>query len=126
MKKTFIVLAAACGLLTSGPALAQREFPGQIGIQLSAGTVDGLSIRNSDKQYSFFGSIAMTRNSIRGQSWHFGFTYLQKDYLHQRQIIPKAQFTGEAGYFVPLFADRGHNIALKLGLAGTVGYETSN
>ena len=40
--------------------------------------------------------------------------------------MPKAQFTGEAGYFVPLTADRGRNVVLSVGFSALAGYESSN
>ena len=40
--------------------------------------------------------------------------------------MPKAQFTGEAGYFVPLAADRGRNVVLSVGFSALTGYESSN
>lgn len=119
-------MALSWGLLTVGRASAQRGLPGQIGIQVTAGTVDGLLIRNAHKQYSYFGSLAMTRCGQRGRNWLFGLSYLQKDYLYGIQVVPKAQFAGEVGYFMPLLSDRGRNVALKLGVSGLAGYETSN
>ena len=119
-------MALACGLLTTGRAFAQRDLPGQIGFQVTAGTVDGLTFRNADKQYSYFGSLAVTRSNRGGRNWLFGVSYLQKDYLYGPQVIPKAHFTGEIGYFLPLLSDRGHNVCLKLGISGLAGYETSN
>lgn len=126
MKKVFVIMALACGLLTGGRAFAQRGLPGQIGIQVTAGTVDGLLIRNADKEYSYFGSLALTRSNRGGRHWLFGLSYLQKDYLYGIQVVPKAQFAGEVGYFLPLLCDRGRNVALKLGVSGLAGYETSN
>lgn len=36
-----------------------------------------------------------------------------------------AQFTGEAGYNLSLFADRGRNVTLRAGVAALAGYEIS-
>ena len=52
--------------------------------------------------------------------------YLQKDYTYRGEVVPKAQFTGEAGYFVPLAADRGRNVVLSVGFSALTGYESSN
>lgn len=119
-------MALVGGLLAGGRASAQRGLPGQIGVQVTAGTVDGLLIRNADKEYSYFGSLAVTRSNRGGRHWLFSLSYLQKDYLYGIQVVPKAQFTGEVGYFLPLLSDRGHNVALKLGVSGLAGYEKSN
>lgn len=126
MRKALLVMALAYGLLTTGRAFAQRGLPGQLGVQLTAGTVDGLLIRNAEKESSYFGSVALTRSNRNGSHWLFGLGYLQKDYRYGQQVIPKAQFTGEVGYFLPLLADRGHNVCLKLGVSGLAGYESSN
>lgn len=126
MRKALLVLTLACGLLTTGRAFAQRGLPGQLGVQVNLGTVDGLLICNSKKEYSYFGSVALTRSNRGGSDWIFGMGYLQKDYRYGQQVIPKAQFTGEIGYMMPLIADRGHNVRLMLGISGLVGYETSN
>lgn len=36
-----------------------------------------------------------------------------------------AQLTGEAGYNLPLLADRGRNVTLRAGVAALAGYETT-
>ena len=48
------------------------------------------------------------------------------DYTYRGEVVPKAQFTGEAGYFVPLAADRGRNVVLSVGFSALAGYESSN
>ncbi len=51
------------------------------------------------------------------------FKVFQKHYSYKEIAIPKAQFTGEVGYFVPFFSDRGKNVFLvaKLLPAGVKG-----
>ncbi len=115
-----------CGTLGAGRAYGQRGLPGQVGLQFNLGTVDGFLLRNAKSEYSYFGSLALTRSNRNRTHWLFGASYLQRDYRYGEQIVPKAQFTGEAGYFVPLASDRGRNVGLSLGLSALAGYETSN
>ena len=52
--------------------------------------------------------------------------YVKKHYSYKEIAIPKAQFTGEVGDFVPFFSDRGKNGFFSAGLSGLAGYETTN
>ena len=58
--------------------------------------------------------------------WLFGADYVKKHYSYKEIAIPKAQFTGEIGYFVPFFSDRGKNVFFSAGLSALAGYETTN
>ena len=58
--------------------------------------------------------------------WLFGADYVKKHYSYKDIAIPKAQFTGEVGYFVPFFSDRGRNVFFSAGLSALAGYETTN
>lgn len=61
MKSVIITFTFAIGLLCFGTeAQAQRNLPGEMGIQVSAGTVDRLWIKNSENEYGFYGSLALT------------------------------------------------------------------
>lgn len=127
MKATMRILPLLLLTLLFVPqARAQRDLPGQKGIELAGGTVDGLLLRHPDECTSFYGSIAMTRANRGGTHWLFGVNYLQKDYAYGYQILPKAQFTGEAGLFFPLVKDRSHVFRMTLGLSALAGYESSN
>ncbi|WP_287646029.1 conjugal transfer protein TraO, partial [Bacteroides sp.] len=39
---------------------------------------------------------------------------------------PKAQFTGELGYFIPVLSDKGRNVCFRIGLSVLGGFETVN
>ncbi|WP_287645419.1 conjugal transfer protein TraO, partial [Bacteroides sp.] len=39
---------------------------------------------------------------------------------------PKAQFTGELGYFIPVLSDKGRNVCFRIGLSALGGFETVN
>lgn len=121
MRKIFQILIGAFFFLYTGSAMAQRNIPGQIGIQGKIGSVDGF--KPYDNGYRFSTSLALTRINVNRTSWLFGVNYLQKDYVYRGDIIPRSQFTGEVGYYVPLFADRGWNVCLSAGITGFAGYE---
>lgn len=124
MKQVFLLILI---LLVGTSAInAQRHLSGQWGIQITGGTVDGLRLRSSGSQWRTNFSLAYFRNNPKLTRWVSGITYMQKDFGYGRQVIPVAQLTAEAGYFVPLLSDRGRNVCLSAGLSATVGYETSN
>ena len=126
-KYIIIALAALCLFgLWPGQAQAQRGLPKQKGIQLTAGWVDGFSFVSAGRRANFYGGIAFSRYNRNSSRWLFGLEYLQKDYTYRGEVVPKAQFTGEAGYFHPLVADRGRNIVLSVGFSALAGYESTN
>ena len=103
------MLAGLCVLLLgAGEARAQRGLPGQLGIGLSMGTLDGLLLRDSRLCYRYWAGLELARYNRNHSYWNFG-----------------AQYTAEAGYNLPLSADRGRNVTLYGGLSALVGYETS-
>lgn len=108
---------------------AQRGLPGQLGIGLSMGTVDGFLLRDSRLCYRYWAGLELARYNRNHGYWNFGAGYLHKDYAYDgvtgRQRVPVAQYTAEAGYNLPLAADRGRNVTLYGGLLALVGYETS-
>lgn len=124
------MLAGLCVLLLgAGEARAQRGLPGQLGIGLSTGTLDGLLLRDSRLCYRYWAGLELARYNRNHSYWNFGAGYLHKDYAYDgvtgRQRVPVAQYTAEAGYNLPLAADRGRNVTLYGGLSALVGYETS-
>lgn len=91
----------------AGEVHAQRGLPKQKGIQITAGWVDGFSFVKAGRRANFYGSVAFSRYNRNSTRWLVGLEYLQKDYTYRGEVVPKAQFTGEAGYFVPLAARPG-------------------
>ena len=91
------MLCLACGTLR-----AQRCLPGTWSVELSAGAVDGLLLRDEHSAHSFFGRLTWSRYRRNLNRWTFGMTYLRKDYPYKHVNVPMAQFTAEAGYFTPL------------------------
>lgn len=121
MRKIFQILVCVLLFLYSEGVIAQRNIPGQMSIQGNIGSVDGF--KPFDIGYRFYTSLALTRTNMNRTSWLYGLNYLQKDYVYRGDIIPRSQFTGEVGYFIPLFSDRGWNICLSAGVIVFGGYE---
>lgn len=126
MKRILFILTTAVLLFCAGKVQAQRDLPGQIGIQVTTGGVNHFLSWKSDKECHYFTSLALTRTNRNHTYWLYGLDYQQKDYTYDKEIIPKAQFTGEIGYFIPVLADRGRNVCFRIGLSGMGGYETTN
>ena len=125
MQRILFILIA-CLLLCGTQASAQRDLPGQTGLQLTTGSVNRFLSWKSGGECHYFTSLALTRANRNHTHWLFGVDYLQKDYTYEREVIPKAQFTGEIGYFIPVFSDRGRNVCLRVGLSALGGYEVVN
>lgn len=123
----FILLAVLLGV--SERVIAQRNIPGQVTVQATVGLVDGFTFKSGEGLHRGFAQIGMAHTNLNSTRWALSVDFLQKDYLYSgyqgMQIIPKAQFTAEAGYFVPLFRDKSYTICLSAGVSALAGYETS-
>ena len=117
---SLLMLCLACGTLR-----AQRCLPGTWSVELSAGSVDGLLLRDEHSAHSFFGRLTWSRYRRNLNRWTFGMTYLRKDYPYKHVNVPMAQFTAEAGYFTPLLSDRRRRIVFSAGMSLAAGYETT-
>lgn len=126
--KNVRIIFILLGLLSMLPdkSSAQSGIVGEKAVRISVGTVDGFSFLASGPRRMFHAGIAYTRCNRNRSRWVIGAEYLHKDYLYKRFAVPKAQFTGETGYYVPLASDRRRNIVLSVGLSALAGYETSN
>lgn len=127
-KAIFIFLIAAALMLTVGDAHAQRGLRGQVGAGICLGTTDGFLLRGPRGDYRFWCGVDVVRYNRNHSYWNFGAEMLRKDYTYQgylaRERVPMAQFSAEAGYNVPIVADRGRNIVLMAGASAFIGYET--
>jgi len=119
MKKTFLIILSLASLF--GHTNAQRYLPGQQGIQLTAGTVNGIN-----PQRAFYGGIAISAYTQNDSRWVFGTEFLQKQLDYAKIQIPVTQFTGEAGYYYSFLSDPSKTLLLSIGASGLAGYETSN
>lgn len=106
-------------------AYGQRYLPGQKGFQMTASAVDGLNLKSGDKQ-AFAVGLAFSKYRKFGDHWVFGAEYLQKKHQYKSILIPTAQFTAEAGYYLNYFASPRKTFLFSVGLSAMAGYETVN
>lgn len=104
-------------LFGADKAYAQRDLSGQIGIQFTTGGVNHFLSWKSGGERHYFTSLALTRTNRNRTHWLYGLDYQIKEYTYEGKAIPKAQFTGELGYFIPVLADKGRNVCLRVGLS---------
>lgn len=108
-----------------GQAQAQRYLPGQKGIQLTLGAVDGFKLSSGDKQAYCFG-IAHSTYTKGGNRWVFGADYLEKKHAYKDILIPTSQITAEGGYYKQFLSDPGKTVFFSVGASAMAGYETVN
>lgn len=127
MQRILFILAVAVTLLFGADkAYAQRDLSGQTGIQFTTGGVNHFLSWKSGGERHYFTSLALTRTNRNRTHWLYGLDYQIKEYTYEGKAIPKAQFTGELGYFIPVLADKGRNVCLRVGLSALGGFETVN
>jgi hypothetical protein len=112
-------------LALMGQAHAQRYLPGQKGIQVTGGLVDGFTLEKKDGQ-AFFSGVALSTYTKNGNRWTFGGEYLQKNYSYKDRFIPLSQITAEGGYYLNFLSDASKTLFFSVGLSAVGGYETIN
>ena len=120
MKKSIFVLL--CALCLTIQAQAQRYLPGQRGLQVTAGTVNGISLN----EWDFHVGAAFSTYTTNRNRWVFGGEYLERRHLHSEFSVPQSQFTAEAGYYVNFLSDRSKTFFFSVGASALAGYETIN
>ena len=100
---------------------AQRYLPEQRGIQITAGTVNGIGNMRDFHVGAAFSQYTQNRNR-----WVFGGEYLEKRHLHSESSISQSQFTAEAGYYINFLSDRSRTFFFSVGASALAGYETIN
>lgn len=120
-----ILLLLTLSLVLIGQAQAQRYLPGQKGVQVTGGFVDGFKLRNQDGQ-AFFGGIALSSYTKSGNRWVFGAEYLQKKHVYKNILIPVSQITAEGGYYYKFLSDPSKTVFFSVGASAMAGYETIN
>lgn len=120
-----ITLVFALGLLCMGQAHAQRYLPGQKGIQVTGGFVDGFTLEKKDGQ-AFFGGLALSTYTKNGNRWTFGAEYMQKSHGYKDILIPVSQITAEGGYYLNFLSDASKTLFFSVGVSAVGGYETIN
>ena len=126
MQRILFLLMVAVLSLFAGEAYAQRDLPGQTGIQFTSGGVNHFFSWKSGGERHYFTSLAFTHTSRNRTCWLYGLDYQIKEYDYEDESVPKAQFTGELGYFVPVLSDRGRNFCFRIGFSALGGFETIN
>jgi hypothetical protein len=120
MKKAFLFIIIS--LCIAMPELsAQRYLSGMRGLQVTAGTVNGLNPENS-----FHAGAAFSQYTKRADRWVFGAEYLEKRHPYRNIRIPQSQFTADAGYYLKFLSDWRKTFFLSLGASAVAGYETVN
>ncbi len=123
MKRITLFLFLSLALI--GQAQAQRYLPGQKGIQITGGFVDGFILEKKDGQ-AFFGGLALSTYTKNGNRWVFGAEYMQKSHEYKDMLIPVSQITAEGGYYLNFLSDRSKTLFFSVGLSAMAGYETVN
>ena len=103
MKRVLFILLCICLPFVAGKSFAQRYLPGQKGIQLTLGGVDDFGSNVKHLHGNFQVGLALSRYNRNHSRWLFGADYVKKHYSYKDVAIPKAQFTGEVGYFCLLY-----------------------
>ena len=106
-------------------AYAQRYLPGQKGIQITGGFVDGFTLGKKDGQ-AFFGGVGLSTYAQNGNRWVFGTEYMQKNYQYKEKYLPVSQITAEGGYYLKLLSDPTKTFFFSVGASAMAGYETVN
>lgn len=127
MQRILFIWAVAVPLLFGADkAYAQRDLPGQTGVQFTTGGVDHFLSWKSGGERHYFTSLAFTHTNRNRTHWLYGLDYQIKEYTYGNKAVPKAQFTGELGYFIPVLSDKGRNVCFRIGLSALAGFETVN
>lgn len=118
MKNISVIITLALCFAFSGGANAQRYLPGQRGIQVTMGGVNGF--------HHFHTGAAMATYTKKGNRWIFGGEYLQKRYPYKDLNLTQAQFTVDGGYYLKFLSDGSKTLFFSLGASVLAGYETVN
>ncbi|MDR1338560.1 MAG: conjugal transfer protein TraO [Prevotellaceae bacterium] len=120
MKKILLfIIIVLCIAVPELPA--QRYLPAQQSLQVTAGTVNGLT-----PQDNFHAGAAFSQYTKRADRWVFGVEYLEKRFPYRNIRIPQSQFTADAGYYLKFLSDWQKTFFLSLGASAVAGYETVN
>ena len=123
MKK--IVMAIAVTLLCAVTASAQRYLPGQRGIEITGGYVNGVMFKPADGE-RFYANLSMSTYNKKGNRWVFGGEYLQRGFAYRETSVPVAQITAEGGHYLNFLSDPSKTVFFSVGASALAGYETLN
>jgi len=105
---------------------AQRTLPGQRGLEVMAGTVNGMNLNTNSPDFAFHSTIAFSQYTKSANKWKLGFDYLEQRYPYKDISIPRSQFTVDAGYFLNVLSDPHKVFFVSAGVSAVGGYETVN
>ena len=117
MKKVIIFLVVCMATL---PAFSQRYLPGQTGLHINAGGINGFM---SD---AFYLNAGLSKYTEKANRWIYEVEYLQKKLSYNEILIPVAQFTAEGGYYLNFLSDRSKTFFFSIGGSVMAGYESVN
>ncbi len=123
MKRIILILAVT--VMCAAYASAQRYLPGQRGIELSGGFVNGMKFKPTDGE-RFYANIAMSSYNKKGNHWVFGAEYLHRGFAYRETSVPVAQITAEGGHYINFLSDPSKTVFFSVGISAMVGYETLN
>ena len=119
--KKFIIIFTAVWCIAVQDSLAQRYLPGQRGLQLTAGAVNGFNPRKG-----FHTGMAIATYTRYANRYVIGFEYLEKRHPYKNIRIPQSQFTVDAGYYLKFLSDVRKTFFVSAGVSAIAGYETVN
>lgn len=120
-----MILFICLSLCIAGQAAAQRYFPGQQGLQLTAGLADGFSFSRCEGS-AFHVALALSAYNKYRNRWVFGGEYLEKQFAYRETLLPVQQVTGEGGFYFPFLSDTRKNVFFSAGGSALAGYEILN
>jgi hypothetical protein len=120
MKKALLFIIIS--LCIAVPELsAQRYLPGMRGLQITAGTENGLNPEDG-----FHAGAAFSQYTKSAGRWVLGVEYLEKRHPYKGISIPQSQFTVDAGYYLKFLSDPRKTFFLSVGASAMAGYESVN
>jgi hypothetical protein len=87
MQRILFILTAAVLSLLAGEAYAQRDLPGQTGIQFTTGGVNHFLSWKSGGERHYFTSLAFTHTNRNRTYWLYGLDYQIKEYTYENKAI---------------------------------------
>jgi hypothetical protein len=124
MKRIAFIISMFMLCLNCFQAQAQRYLPGQKGLQITAGTVNGFTLDERDENFAAHAGLAFSTYTKNANRWVFGGEFLEKCHRYKSWCNPQMQFTGEGGYYINVLSDRSKTIFCSAGLSALAGYET--
>ncbi|GHT03732.1 conjugal transfer protein [Bacteroidia bacterium] len=124
MKKLSVIVTFLMCFSLSGSMYAQRHLPGQKGLQVTAGTVNGFTLDEKNPNFAAHAGAAFSTYTKNGNRWVFGGEFLGKCHRYKGWCHPQMQWTGEGGYYLTVLSDKSKTVFCSAGVSALAGYET--